>query len=201
MKSAYLPFIALAASLAMLIHSTGFASECRDGGQENCTLEPGQSLPVLDIREGGEISVTDNGIVRKPWNSKSLERKGKVQVVQYVAANRSAVRQSKPFARAFLEKRFSPEKLDATVIVNTADTIVFTKLYVANKLAKNKAKRQEVSFVIDDNGMGLQRWGMKQESFAIIVLDSRGKVLFARDGPLTENEIEIAIRLIENQFS
>lgn len=129
MKSAYLSFVVLILFLVIFPQSTGFADVI---GKENRTLEPGQNLPVLNI-QGGEISVGDSGIVRKPWNSESLERKGKVQVVQYVAANRSAVRQSKPFAR-------------------------------------------------------------------LIVLDSSGKVLFAKNGPLTEIEIENAIRLIENQF-
>jgi len=170
------------------------------GGKADGSLKHGQSLPVLDIEAGGEISVSENKIVQKPWSSKSFESKGKVQVVQYVAASRGAVRQNKPFTDALLEKQISSEKLDATVIVNMADTMAFAKGYVANKLVKNKIKRQAVNFVIDDDGVGLQRWGMKHQSFAIIVLDASGKVLFAKDGPLSENEIEYAIKLIENQI-
>ena len=56
-----------------------------------------------------------------------------------------------------------------------------------------------IDIVIDDNGVGLQRWGMKPKSSAIIVLDAEGKVLYAKDGPLSEIEVEHTIGLIESQ--
>ena len=184
-------------------HHPGLDSEHRylgACGKEDCSLEPGQSLPVLDIQVGGEISVSDNKIVKKSWSSKSFDSKGKVQLVQYVAANRSAARQNRPFTDALIEKQFSSEKLDTTVIVNTADMMAFTKVFVDKKLAKNKIKHQTVNFIIDDNGVGIQSWGMTHKSFAIIVLDANGKVLFAKDGPLSEVEIEDTIKLIESQI-
>ena len=171
------------------------------GGQEGCCLLPGRSLPVLDISMGGEVSVSDNNIVKRPWSSKSFEDKGKVQLVQYLAAVRGAVRQNKSFNETLVEKQFSSEQLHTTVIVHTADTMGFAKGFVAKRIAKNKLKHQSISFVIDDNGEGLQAWGMKHKSSAIIVLDASGRVLFAKDGPLTEIEIESTIKLIERQFS
>jgi len=170
-------------------------------GNKDVSLEHGQSLPVLDIHVGGEISVNDNNIVKEPWSSKSFESKGKVQLVQYVSANRGAARQNKPFTDTLIEKHFSSEQLATTVIVNMADTMSLVKGIVVNKIAKNKVKHQTIDFVIDDNGVGLQRWGMKHKSYAIIVLDSSGKVLFAKDGPLSETEIEHTIKLIESQMS
>jgi len=202
MRLARLRSISVVAMFAMLLQSAVFANVCPNSGvKENCSLEHGQSLPVLDIQVGGEISVSDNRMVKKPWSSKSFETKGKVQLVQYVAANRGATRQNKPFTDAVLEKKFPSEKVEATVIVNMADTVSFAKGYVANRLVKNKIKHQAVNFVIDDQGVGLQRWGMKHESFAIIVLDASGKVLFAKDGPLSETEIENTIKLIESQIT
>jgi len=198
MRSARLPSIVFTALLAMLLQSAISANERANTLYDS--LKPGQSLPVLEIDEGGEISVSENTIVEKPWSSKSFESKGKVQVVQYVAANRGATRQNKPFTDALLEKQISSEKLDATVIVHMADTMAFAKGYVVNKLAKNKIKHQAVNFIIDDNGVGLQRWSMKHKSFAIIVLDASGKVLFAKDGPLSEIEIMSTIKLIESQI-
>jgi YtfJ family uncharacterized protein len=170
-------------------------------GKSNGSLEPGQSLPVLDIHVGGEISVSDNNIVKEPWSSRSFERNGKVQLVQYVSANRGAARQNKPFTDTLIKKHFSSEQLATTVIVNMADTMALFKGIVVNKIAKNKVKHKTINFVIDDNGVGLQRWGMKHKSYAIIVLDASGKVLFAKDGPLSELEIENTIKLIETHMS
>jgi len=170
-------------------------------GQEFISLEPGQSLPILDIQVGGEIDVSGNKVVKKPWSSKSFESKGKVQLVQYMAANHGAARQNKSFNDSLIEKRFTSEKLDTTVIVNLADTVAFLQGFVVKKIAKNKKKYQTINFVVDDNGLGLERWGMKNKSCAIIILDANGKVLFAKDGPLSEIEIENAIKLIEEQIS
>ncbi len=164
---------------------------------EGVSLLPGQALPVLDIQAGGEITVSDNNIVKTPWNSKSFESKGKVQLVYYLAANRRATRQNRAFTDTLIEKRFSSEQLSTTVIVQMADTMAFIQGIVVKKMAKNKVKHQTINFVVDDDGVGLQRWGMKHKSYAVIVLDASGKVLFAKDGPLSEVEIESAIELIE----
>ena len=171
-----------------------------DGNKEG-SLQHGRSLPVLDINVGGEISVNDNKIVKEPWSSKSFESNGKVQLVQYIAANPGAARQNKPFTDTLIEKHFSSEQLSTTVIVNLADTISLLKGIVVKKIAKNKVKHQTINFIIDDNGVGLQRWGMKNKSYAVIVLDASGKVLFIKDGPLSEIEIENTIKLIETHMS
>jgi YtfJ family uncharacterized protein len=222
MKSIRRPSVALIASAAMIFQSAVFAverpnpvgSELRPdvdiskvdqlnpelSGRDG-SLEHGRSLPVLDIHVGGEISVTDNNIVKEPWSSKSFESNGKVQLVQYISANPGAARQNKPFTDTLIKKHFSSEQLATTVIVNMADTMALFKGIVVNKIAKNKVKHKTINFVIDDNGVGLQRWGMKHKSYAIIVLDASGKVLFAKDGPLSELEIENTIKLIETHMS
>jgi len=171
------------------------------GGSERGALEPGQPLPVLDIEVGGEIFLSDDNIVERPWSSKTFESKGKVQLVQYVAANRGIMRKNKPFTQAIINKNFPPEKLSKTVIVNMADTMSFAKGIVVSKVAKNKAERQHISFVMDNDGVGLQRWGVKNKGCAIIVLDASGNVLFAKNGPLSELEIAHTLALIEQQMS
>jgi predicted transcriptional regulator len=42
---------------------------------------------------------------------------------------------------------------------------------------------------------------MKNKSSAVIVLDENGKVLFAKDGPLSEIEVKRTIKLIETHLS
>ncbi len=203
MKSARLSYLAHVVIVAMLFQTSVFATQQPNfgvNGKEDCLLEPGQSLPVLDIQSGGEISVSDSRVTETPWSSRSLENKGKVQLVQYVAAYLGVASQNKSFTDALIEKRYSSEQLDTTVIVHMADTMSFAKGLVVNRMAMNKLKHQTINFVIDNNGVGLQRWGMKNKSYAVIVLDASGKVLFAKDGPLSEIEIESTIKLIEQQM-
>lgn len=171
-------------------------------GGEKCNFpEVGQALAILDIQAGGELSLSNDEIVKKPWSSHSFESAGKIQLVQYIAANLGVRNQNKSFNDTLKEKHFSSEELKTTVILNMADSGFFTRGVVSKKVAKNKAKYQTIDFVFDEVGMGLQRWGMKHLSYAIIILDANGKVLFAKDGPLTEDEVENAITLIETQMS
>lgn len=223
MQFTFLPSLAFVASLAMLIQSTALAVEYTGtdlsedtqhysglddrGGIQQIdgvivgSLKHGQSLPFLDIQVGGEISVSNNDVVKIAWNSKSFESNGKVQLVHYVAATPVAVRQNKAFNDSLIERKFSSDQLETTVIVHLADTLSLFKGIVVKRMAKNKAKHEKIHFVIDDHSLGLQRWGMKNKSSAIIILDAHGNILFAKDGPLSENEIESTIALIENQMT
>jgi YtfJ family uncharacterized protein len=180
------------ALITLLSHTTLYA------GDES--LGAGLPLPYLDIESGGEISVRNNDISVSPWNSKSFETTGKVHVVHYVAANRKVARQNKPFSEAIDERKFSTEKLGKTVIVHMADTLSIARALVVNTLADRKSTQHETNFVIDDKGLGLERWGVKRGSYAIIVLNAHGNLLFAKDGPLSEIEIETTIKLIEQQM-
>jgi hypothetical protein len=203
MKSTLLPYLARVAIVAILFQSAVFAVEQPIpglNGKVGHSLETGQSLPLLDIWEGGEIYIGEHNIVEKPWSSKSLDSKGRVQFVQYVAANRDAVSQNKMFTDALKKKQYSSEELETTIIVHMADTMSLAKRFVVKKMARKKAAFQSINFVIDDKGVGLERWGMKNKSCAVIVLDASGKVLFAKDGPLSETEVENAIKLIDQHM-
>ena len=48
--------------------------------------------------------------------------------------------------------------------------------------------------------LGLERWGVKKKSCAVIVLDGYGKVLFAKNGTLTKTETKQALDLIDGQI-
>ncbi len=199
MNSFRLPLAVSVAAFAMLFQTLVFAIDYRDPEviELQSGLQTGQPLPVLDIQSGGEIRVDDNNIIKRPWNSSCLDSKGKVQVVQYIAANFGVRSQNKAFNDSLVEKHFTSEQMSTTIIVNMADTMDIAKNMVFKKVAKSKAKHQTIDFVIDDHGVGLERWGMKNKSSAVIVLDENGKVLFAKDGPLSDLEIEHTIKLIE----
>jgi len=168
-------------------------------------LDVGKTLPVIDITAGGMLANASKQdtkyTTQRAWSSKSLEGRGKLQIVQYLAANLGVDRQNKPFTDALYQKNFSTDKQDTTVILHLADTIPFARDIVRNLIAKNKAKHQEVDFVIDEAAVGLQSWGMKHNSFAVIILDEQGKILFAKDGPLDSTEVSQVIQLIEKHVS
>ena len=203
MKPVRFLVLSLIASVAVLTQPTVLAVNDHDPAimEMQSSLMPGRTLPVLNIEAGGEIHVSDHNIVRRPWSSTCFEGRGKVQLVQYVAANLGVRKQNKAFNDSLREKRFTSDQMSTTIIVYMADTMEMLKGTVVKKLATGKARYQTIGFVIDDEGVGLKLWGIKNKSSAIIVLDKNGKVLFAKDGPLSDIEIESTIRLIESQIS
>lgn len=54
--------------------------------------------------------------------------------------------------------------------------------------------------VLDENGLVANTWGLKEESSAIIVQDKQGKVLFVKEGALTQDEITQVIGLIKQNI-
>ena len=172
MKRIYLPGLTFVALFTLQFQTSVFAVDLETRGDGS--LSPGQSLPLLDIDAGSEIFVNDDKIIKTPWSSTSFDKGDKVQLVQYIAANRGAIRQNKRFTDSLINMKFSSKELDTTVIVHMADTMSLFKGIIVNRMAKNKVKHQSINFVIDDNGVGLQRWGMKNKSFAVIVLDAGG---------------------------
>lgn len=54
--------------------------------------------------------------------------------------------------------------------------------------------------VLDSKGMARNAWELTPESSAIVLLDKEGKVLFAKDGQLTANEITTVMELIKSHL-
>jgi predicted transcriptional regulator len=66
-------------------------------------------------------------------------------------------------------------------------------------MTSNKRKYETIHFVVDETGQGLREWGIQQKSSAVFVLDAAGRVLFAKNGELSDADIQEAISLIEGQ--
>ena len=75
MKLTRLSYFAYVVTVAMLFQPVVFAAQQTGAGmniKEGGLLETGQSLPLLDILSGGEISVSDSSFTETPWSSRSL---------------------------------------------------------------------------------------------------------------------------------
>jgi hypothetical protein len=55
--------------------------------------------------------------------------------------------------------------------------------------------------VLDSNGRVRQQWDLASESSAIILLDKAGKVLFVKEGALSQADISQVMGLIRSQLS
>lgn len=54
--------------------------------------------------------------------------------------------------------------------------------------------------VLDEAGNVANAWDLQAESSAIIVQDKQGKVLFVKEGVLTEDEIQTVLGIIKQSL-
>jgi YtfJ family uncharacterized protein len=182
------PLLTLACILTML-STVGYAAEIRVG----------ERLPPLRIADLGECMIRGEEAVFEPWDSSALL--GRIRVVEYVAARASTSRLHEPLYDEIAKAGFPPGELVVTKLVNSDDALWGTSGLVASKVGDNKKEFPENILVVDAKGIGRRRWGLKEASGAIALLDRSGEVLFFKEGGLTEDEIRTVVALVKEHLS
>lgn len=157
-------------------------------------LSPGESLPPLRIETPGELRIEGDRIAFAPWDTGVLS--GKLQIVQYLAARKSSQDLNRPFTDRLKASGIPLERYHLTTIVNLDDALFGTRGFVMSELEDNKRRYFRSTIVADEAGAGRTAWGLAEKSSAVLVLDGSGRLLFVREGPMTEEEIERVLALV-----
>ena len=136
----------------------------------------GQRVAPVGVADRGELILDKDKFSYKNWNSAQLA--GKVRVVQHIAAG------------------FPHDRYQTTTIVNTDDAIPGTGMFVRNSIESNKKLFPWSQFIVDSNGLVRKAWQLDEKSSAIVVLDKNGRVQWAKDGALTQQEVQQVIDLL-----
>ncbi|MDO6763588.1 YtfJ family protein [Agarivorans sp. 1_MG-2023] len=158
-------------------------------------INPGNSVPNINIDNAGELQLTEGDISYSPWSTQQLN--GKVRLIQAMAGRTSAKELNAPMIEAVKQAEFGNDTYQTVTIVNLDDAIFGTSGFVTGKMKTNKKSFPKASFVIDKKGDLFDLWKIKAKSSAIILLNAEGEVLFAKDGELNQQEIDQVIGLIK----
>jgi YtfJ family uncharacterized protein len=158
-------------------------------------LAPGDTLPRVQIQTPGEVRLVQQRFAYAPWDSSALAA-GKLQVLQYLAARSSARELNRPFTDRLEHSGIPLEHYHVTTIVNLDDALFGTRSLVLAELESNKRRYSLSTIVADADGTGRVAWGLAPKSSAILILDANGRVLFFREGAMSEQEIERALELV-----
>lgn len=93
------------------------------------------------------------------------------------------------------------DKYQTTTIVNTDDAIPGSGMFVRSSLESNKKLYPWSQFIVDSNGIARKARQLDEESSAIAVLDKDGRVQWAKDGALTQEEVQQVIALLHKLLS
>ncbi|WP_427978907.1 YtfJ family protein [Agarivorans sp.] len=162
------------------------------------TIQPGQPLPQVEIRQAGELELNNNEITYQPWSSQELS--GKVRLIHAIAGRSSAKKLNAPMIEAVKQAKFAEQSYQTVTVVNLNDAMFGTSGLVKSKLKKNKQQFPHASFVLDEAGALFEQWQLKSKSSAIILVDAKGKVIFAKEGELQADEIKQVLALIKENI-
>lgn len=161
-------------------------------------VKVGQSLPSVTVSKAGEMMVQNDAITYQTWASESMQ--GKVRVIQAIAGRSGAKAMNEPLTTAITAAKFDPANYQTTTIVNQSDSIWGTGSFVKSSAESSKKEFSWSSVVLDENGVAAKVWALAPENSAIIVQDKAGKVLYFKEGKLSDSEIEQVLNLVKAQL-
>ena len=159
----------------------------------------GQRVAPVGIADRGELILDNDKFSYKNWNSSQLA--GKVRVVQHIAGRTSAKEKNAALIEAIKAAKFPHDRYQTTTIVNTDDAIPGSGMFVRSSIESNKQLYPWSQFIVDSNGLARKAWQLQEESSAIVVLDKDGRVQWAKDGALTQDEVQQVVALLHKLLS
>lgn len=157
-----------------------------------------QTLPLVEVKNYGEILVKGDDISYQEWSSQDMI--GKVRVIQAIAGRSSSKGLNQPLMAAITDSKFAQDSYQTTSIINQNDAIWGTGSFVKSSAEDSKKDFPWSSMVLDEDGKVAGAWDLQEESSAIIVQDKQGKVLFVKEGALNQSEIEQVLSLIKDNI-
>ena len=155
-------------------------------------ITTGSPLPALVIEERGELIMEGDDFSYAPWQLP--DSLGKVHVLQYMAGRMSARSQTKPFTDQL--EALPDDSFHVTTVINLDDAVWGTSGFVVGEVKSNKRQYPDSTIVLDEEGTGLDTWGLKPKGATIVVLDPGGSVLYFKEGAMSEQEIQSTLELI-----
>lgn len=162
-------------------------------------IQLGHPLPLVEVKSHGEVILEGDQTHFASWNSKQLL--GKVRVIQALAGRSSAKEMNAPLMAALTAAQFPEQHYQTTSIINQDDAIWGTGSFVKSSAQDSKKAFPWSSIVLDESGVVAQNWALAEKSSTIIVLDKQGRVLFIKEGALSEKEINQVLTLIREHLA
>ena len=153
-------------------------------------FSPGDTPPPVVL--SGDLGGRMDG---RPWCSDSCN--GRLTAIFYVDPDERTLNQ--PAFDSLKAAGFPEDRFFSIAVLNLAATWMPDAILKA--LLKQKQKKFPRTVYVNDLKKTLVKvWGLRDNSSDIIVLGKEGKVLFSRDGKLSENDLKRMMALIRENL-
>ncbi|MEB6337157.1 YtfJ family protein [Serratia rhizosphaerae] len=157
-----------------------------------------QRVAPVSVTDRGELHYANGDFSYEKWSSGKLS--GKVRVIQHIAGRSSAKDMNDPLIEAIKAAKLPRDRYQTTTIINIDDAIVGTGMFVRSSIEDNKKEFPWSQFIVDNKGYVKKAWDLQSNGSAIIVLDDQGRVKFAKDGKLTEEEVQQVMNMLHQML-
>lgn len=159
-----------------------------------------QSVPSVSVTDKGELILNnEDKLDYQPWKSQQLI--GKVRTIQHIAGRSSAKELNNPLIEAIKQAKLPHDTYQTTTIINTDDAIFGTGVFVKNSVEDSKKEFPYSQFIVDSDGVVKSAWELSPENSAIIILNKQGKVLFFKEGALSQQEVDKVLGLLVSELA
>jgi len=155
------------------------------------------AITVGEVPTKVVIGDKNGGIVKdgSSWNSSSL--KSKVFVMFYVDPDEKDL--NNDFSSALKAKKYDRKKYGSLAVINLAAT--WKPNFAIESVLKTKQEEfPDTLYVKDKNSILVKEWGLADDNSDIIIFAKDGKVLFHKDGKMQKEEIQKALKIIEENL-
>jgi len=142
----------------------------------------------LDAQDGGRVD-------GKAWSSSSI--KDKVFVLFYVDPD--VKDRNQPFVDALHTIHLDHSKFGSIAVINLAATWKPNIVIEAILKAKQR-KYPDTIYVKDKKKVLVKKWGLADDDSDVVVFDREGKVIFQKNGKLSNDEISRVLKLIKSKI-
>ena len=153
-------------------------------------IEMGEIPPKVELKEdlGGRLD-------GRLWSSEELQ--GKVHVLFYVDPDEKDT--NNDTSEALDKENFSRDKFQSVAIINMAATWLPNFSISASLKAKQKRYPNAI-YVRDYKKVMVNAWKIADDSNDVLAFDKKGRLIFRKDGKLTEEEIKMLIKVIRDNL-
>ncbi len=156
------------------------------------------ALSVGEVPKAVTISGDNGGLVKgegESWNSQSI--KEKVYVMFYVDPDEKDT--NNHFSAALKAKKYDRANYGSLAIINLAAT--WKPNFAIESILKDKQiEFPDTIYVKDKSSVLVKEWEVADDASNIIIFAKNGKVLFHKDGALSEADMNEAFKLIEDNL-
>lgn len=163
--------------------------------------EKGMLVPDREIVDGKYVFKEGGSIDYRSWSSSELT--GKIRTVYHLAARIGMDDVNAHYIDAIIAAELAEHGPDAkyqtVTVLNTDDALWGTTGLAHSRMEDSQKEFPYAGYVIDAEGKALAAWGLEPKNSAVIVVDEEGKVLFYKEGKLTDAEVQETVGMIEKR--